>query len=197
MPARRGTGPLLSQPGKSKRRPRPTHPAGRRPRRLPIAVPALLADPGQPRARGAGRTRPRLGRADRAPRRIDLSERQPGAAGSSATSTRATTMRRSFAPGGWRASSRKTRRWRWSCMRPKMSGSRRRWSRSDDVGLPVVAVQPVYCLAPSDAPKLRLLAAIRANARLARPTTRCGRSGQKGAESARAKNRMRRDEILR
>ena len=34
------------------------------------------------------------------------------------------------------------------------------------LGLPVVAVQPVYCLAPSDAPKLRLLAAIRANALL-------------------------------
>ena len=37
------------------------------------------------------------------------------------------------------------------------------------LGLPVVAVQPVYCLASSDAPKLRLLAAIRANARLGNP----------------------------
>ena len=37
------------------------------------------------------------------------------------------------------------------------------------LGLPVVAVQPVYCLAPSDAPKLRLLAAIRANALLDNP----------------------------
>ena len=34
------------------------------------------------------------------------------------------------------------------------------------LGLPAVAVQPVYCLAPSDAPKLQLLAAIRANVRL-------------------------------
>ena len=33
------------------------------------------------------------------------------------------------------------------------------------LGLSVVAVQPVYCLAPSDAPKLRLLAAMRANVR--------------------------------
>lgn len=35
------------------------------------------------------------------------------------------------------------------------------------LGLPTAAVQPVYCLASEDAPKLRLLAAIRANARLA------------------------------
>ncbi len=34
------------------------------------------------------------------------------------------------------------------------------------LGLPAVAVQPIYCLAPGDASKLRLLAAIRANARL-------------------------------
>ena len=34
------------------------------------------------------------------------------------------------------------------------------------LGLPVVAVQPVYSLAPADAPRLRLLAAIRANTRL-------------------------------
>jgi DNA polymerase-3 subunit alpha len=34
------------------------------------------------------------------------------------------------------------------------------------LGLPAVAVQPVYCLAPEDAPRLRLLAAIRANTRL-------------------------------
>ena len=33
------------------------------------------------------------------------------------------------------------------------------------LGLPLVAVQPVYCLTPEDASKLRLLAAIRANAR--------------------------------
>ncbi len=34
------------------------------------------------------------------------------------------------------------------------------------LGLPTVAVQPVYCLAAEDAPKLRLLAAIRENRRL-------------------------------
>ena len=34
------------------------------------------------------------------------------------------------------------------------------------LGLPTAAVQPVYCLAPGDASKLRLLAAIRANVRL-------------------------------
>ena len=33
------------------------------------------------------------------------------------------------------------------------------------LGLPTVAVQPVYCLAPEDAPRLRLLASIRANVR--------------------------------
>ena len=37
------------------------------------------------------------------------------------------------------------------------------------LGLPAVAVQPVYCLTPADAPKLRLLAAIRANALLDNP----------------------------
>ena len=37
------------------------------------------------------------------------------------------------------------------------------------LGIPVVAVQPVHCLAPGDAPTLRLLAAIRANARLGNP----------------------------
>ena len=35
------------------------------------------------------------------------------------------------------------------------------------LGFPVVAVQPIYCLAPGDAAKLRLLAAIRANVRYA------------------------------
>ena len=39
------------------------------------------------------------------------------------------------------------------------------------LGLPTVAVQPVFSLAPADAPKLRLLAAIRANARLGDPVT--------------------------
>lgn len=34
------------------------------------------------------------------------------------------------------------------------------------LGIPTVAVQPVYCLSPDDAPKLRLLAAIRENRRL-------------------------------
>ncbi|MFZ1509988.1 MAG: PHP domain-containing protein, partial [Anaerolineae bacterium] len=34
------------------------------------------------------------------------------------------------------------------------------------LGLATVAVQPIFCLAPADAPRLRLLAAIRANARL-------------------------------
>ena len=37
------------------------------------------------------------------------------------------------------------------------------------LGLPAVAVQPVYSLTPADAPKLRLLAAIRANALLDNP----------------------------
>ena len=49
------------------------------------------------------------------------------------------------------------------------------------LGLPAVAVQPVYCLAPADAPKLRLLAAIRANALLDKPQRlRCGRVGAGG-----------------
>ena len=34
------------------------------------------------------------------------------------------------------------------------------------LGLPSVAVQPIYCMAPEDAPRLRLLAAIRQNVRL-------------------------------
>jgi len=38
------------------------------------------------------------------------------------------------------------------------------------LGLPTVAVQPVYCLRPEDAPRLRLLAAIRANRRLEETT---------------------------
>ena len=32
-----------------------------------------------------------------------------------------------------------------------------------DSGMPLVAVHPIYCLSPEDAPRLRLLAAIRAN----------------------------------
>ena len=52
------------------------------------------------------------------------------------------------------------------------------------LGLPVVAVQPVYCLAPSDAPKLRLLAAIRANALLDDPIDLAvDGSEREGAES--------------
>jgi DNA-directed DNA polymerase III PolC len=51
------------------------------------------------------------------------------------------------------------------------------------LGLPVVAVQPVYSLAPSDAPKLRLLAAIRANALLDNPIDLAvDRSEREGAE---------------
>ena len=67
------------------------------------------------------------------------------------------------------------------------------------LGLSVVAVQPVYYLAPSDAPRLRLLAAIRANALLDHPIDLAvDESEREGAESEkRAKNRMRRDEILR
>ncbi len=37
------------------------------------------------------------------------------------------------------------------------------------LGIPTVAVQPIYCLSPEDAPKLRLLAAIRENRRLREP----------------------------
>ena len=68
------------------------------------------------------------------------------------------------------------------------------------LGLPVVAVQPVYCLAPSDAPKLRLLAAIRANALLDNPIDfAVDESVQEGAESEEASeesNETRRDPSL-
>ena len=37
------------------------------------------------------------------------------------------------------------------------------------LGMPAVAVQPIYCLAPEDAPRLRLLAAIRENRPLGNP----------------------------
>ena len=37
------------------------------------------------------------------------------------------------------------------------------------LGMPTVAVQPIYCLAPEDAPRLRLLAAIRENRPLGNP----------------------------
>jgi DNA-directed DNA polymerase III PolC len=55
------------------------------------------------------------------------------------------------------------------------------------LGLPAVAVQPVYCLTPSDAPKLRLLAAIRANVLLNNPIEfAVDESEREGAESAEA-----------
>ena len=64
------------------------------------------------------------------------------------------------------------------------------------LGLPVVAVQPVYCLALSDAPKLRLLAAIRANARLGDPIDLAvDGSEREGAESEES-NETRRDPSL-
>ena len=68
------------------------------------------------------------------------------------------------------------------------------------LGLPVVAVQPVYCLAPADAPKLRLLAAIRANALLDNPidfaVDESEREGAESEEASEESNETRRDPSL-
>ena len=68
------------------------------------------------------------------------------------------------------------------------------------LGLPVVAVQPVYCLTPSDAPKLRLLAAIRANALLDNPidfaVDESGREEAESEEASEESNETRRDPSL-
>ena len=68
------------------------------------------------------------------------------------------------------------------------------------LGLPVAAVQPVYCLAPSDAPKLRLLAAIRANALLDNPIVfavdESEREGAESEEASEESNETRRDPSL-
>ena len=68
------------------------------------------------------------------------------------------------------------------------------------LGLPVVAVQPVYCLAPADAPKLRLLAAIRANALLDNPSDfavdESEREGAESEEASEESNETRRDPSL-
>ncbi len=52
------------------------------------------------------------------------------------------------------------------------------------LGLPCAAVQPVYCLAAGDAPKLRLLAAIRRNARLDEVSPGALADGEPGDEEA-------------
>ena len=68
------------------------------------------------------------------------------------------------------------------------------------LGLPVVAVQPVYSLAPSDAPKLRLLAAIRANTLLDNPidfaADESEREGVESEEASEESNERRRDPSL-
>ena len=46
------------------------------------------------------------------------------------------------------------------------------------LGMPAVAVQPVYCLAPEDAPRLRLLAAIRENRPLGNPAAQEEEAGE-------------------
>jgi DNA-directed DNA polymerase III PolC len=51
------------------------------------------------------------------------------------------------------------------------------------LGLPAVAVQPVYGLTPGDVPKLQLLAAIRANARLAEAGLRGPADEEKGRQT--------------
>ncbi|MCU0503698.1 MAG: PHP domain-containing protein, partial [Anaerolineae bacterium] len=45
------------------------------------------------------------------------------------------------------------------------------------LGMPAVAVQPIYCLAPEDAPRLRLLAAIRENRPLDNPAAQEEKAG--------------------
>ena len=68
------------------------------------------------------------------------------------------------------------------------------------LGLPTVAVQPVYSLAQGDAPKLRLLAAIRANALLDNPidfaVDESGREGAESEEASEESNETRRDPSL-
>ena len=68
------------------------------------------------------------------------------------------------------------------------------------LGLSAVAVQPVYCLAPADAPKLRLLAAIRANALLDSPSDlavdESEREGAESEEASEESNESRRDPSL-
>ncbi len=46
------------------------------------------------------------------------------------------------------------------------------------LGMPAVAVQPIYCLAPEDAPRLRLLAAIRENRPLGNPAAQEEEAGE-------------------
>ena len=49
------------------------------------------------------------------------------------------------------------------------------------LGMPTVAVQPIYCLAPEDAPRLRLLAAIRENRPLGNPAAQEEEEGDSSA----------------
>ncbi len=57
------------------------------------------------------------------------------------------------------------------------------------LGIPTVAVQPVYCLSPDDAPKLRLLAAIRENRRLDEDEV----EAEDGADATMARRTKRKD----